>query len=139
MDKTPTVGLIRPSNDSSPINTESSQASGAICPLDTNKATAMGRSSAAPSFFISAGARLTVIRRTGKANPLFLTAVLTLSFASLTATVANPTISKDGNPLAISVSTVIKQPFNPNRTAPYIRENMNQHSIIKACVICLIS
>ena len=65
---------------------------------------AMGKSKAAPSFFVFAGARLTVICFDGISQSVFLSAVLTLSFDSLTALSGSPTMSKAGKPLLISTS-----------------------------------
>ncbi len=67
---------------------------------------------------MSAGAKLTVIRPSfsvGGLMPLFFKAESTLSFASLTALSANPTILKEWRPLARSASTSIisaSMPFN---------------------------
>ena len=55
----------------------------------------MPRSSKEPSFFIPAGAKLTVIFCGKTFLPLFLMAERTLSFDSLTAVSGRPTMSKD--------------------------------------------
>ena len=52
-----------------------------------------------PDFFTWAGARLTVMRLTGKVKPQFLMAALTRSLASLTAASGRPTTLKAGSPL----------------------------------------
>ena len=66
----------------------------------------MGRSKDAPSFFVSAGAKLTVIRLVGKDSPVFLMAVRTRSLDSFTAESGSPTMSKAGSPLLKSTSTL---------------------------------
>ncbi len=58
----------------------------------------MGRSYTVPAFRRPAGARLTVIRDTGKSNPLDFTAERTRSRASFTAASGRPTTSKAGRP-----------------------------------------
>ena len=59
-----------------------------------------------PAFFLSAGARFTVMRLTGKRKPLFLTAACTRCLLSFTAASGSPTMSKAGRPLEMSTSTV---------------------------------
>ena len=58
----------------------------------------MGRSYRVPTFFTWAGARLTVIRLTGKEKPQFLMAARTRSRASFTAASGRPTTVKAGSP-----------------------------------------
>ena len=65
----------------------------------------MGRSKAEPSFLMSAGARFTVILLSGKSYSELAIAAPTRSLPSFTAPCGNPTVVKDGRPLAISVST----------------------------------
>ncbi|CAG2318610.1 hypothetical protein BCCR75501_02939 [Burkholderia sola] len=67
---------------------------------------AIGRSKRPDSFGRSAGARLTVIRRTGNSNPQFCSAARTRSRLSRTSRSGSPTIENDGNPLARWTSTV---------------------------------
>ena len=64
----------------------------------------MPRSNDGPSFLVSAGARLTVIRFCGYKYPLFFIAERILSFDSFVAVDASPTSSYDGKPFEISVS-----------------------------------
>ena len=59
-----------------------------------NIPSAIGRSNALPSFFISAGARFTVILFDGNVRFEFFSAAITLSLDSLTAESGNPTIKK---------------------------------------------
>jgi hypothetical protein len=54
---------------------------------------------------VSAGARFTVTRDTGKENPLFLMAARTRSRASLTAVSGRPTTSNWGSPPERKIST----------------------------------
>ena len=65
----------------------------------------IGRSYTEPSLRVSAGARFTVMRLTGKANPVFFIAERTLFFASLIAASGSPTISNLGSPCERSAST----------------------------------
>ena len=67
---------------------------------------AIGRSREGPSFLISAGAKLTVMRRIGKSKPEFLIAARTRSRLSLTEASGKPTISKAANPAPTSTSTI---------------------------------
>ena len=69
-------------------------------------ASAIGRSNDAPSFFMSAGAKLTIIFLAGKENPEFFIAALILSRDSLIAISGNPTILNPGRPEPISTSAV---------------------------------
>lgn len=55
-------------------------------------ASAIGRSKTVPSFFKSAGARLTVILLAGSVKPLFLRAVKILLLLSLIAVSGRPTM-----------------------------------------------
>ena len=66
----------------------------------------MGRSYTVPALRRLAGARLTVMRETGKENPQFFTAERTRSRASLTAASGSPTMSKLGRPPDRSHSAV---------------------------------
>ena len=59
----PRTALTRPSSDSSPRLAYACSWSGGNWPLAASMPSAIGRSKAAPSFFTSAGARFTVMRR----------------------------------------------------------------------------
>ncbi|MPN40225.1 hypothetical protein SDC9_187761 [bioreactor metagenome] len=96
--RTPFIPLILPSRESSPAIRVFSRLSWLIAPMHAKIPAAIGKSNKAPSFFISAGARLTVILLTGNVNPEFVIAVLTRSLDSLTAESGSPTISKTGKP-----------------------------------------
>jgi len=113
--RTPFTDLVSPSRDNSPIKAyfSISRNSQFTCPVDIRIPRAMGRSNTDPSFFLSAGAMFIVIRLTGNSNPVFFIAALTLSFDSLTATSASPTMSNAGIPLLISVSTSTIYPLMP--------------------------
>ena len=65
--RAPRTPRTAPSSESSPKTAASPSASGAISPPQASTPSAMGRSKAGPSFFWSAGARLTVSRPLGKA------------------------------------------------------------------------
>ena len=91
-------------------------------PCDAKSPTAIGKSSPALAFLISAGARLTVTFSGRVRRPEFFIAVLTLSFDSRTEAAGSPTISKLGIPLALSTSTVIIKPSTPCVVAPKVLE-----------------
>ena len=55
---------------------------------------------------VSAGARFTVMRETGKLSPEFFIAARTRSRASLTAASGRPTMLKSGSPCAVEHSTL---------------------------------
>ena len=81
--------------DSSPKKALSARSASSIPPaLSTPRK--MGKSYSAPSFFTSAGERLTIILPTGKAKPQLRIAERTRSRDSLTAVPGSPTISKAG-------------------------------------------
>ena len=92
MGKMPAKGRSLPSSASSPKNTVPAH-SPASCPVAFKMPTAMARSKYEPSFFRSAGARLTVIFWVGNRRPLFLRAERTRSRLSLTAVSGKPTSS----------------------------------------------
>ena len=85
-----------PSRASSPRRIVSANKSCLTIPSDASMPTAIGKSKELPSFLISAGARLIVIRVRGKAYPQFLIAASTLSRDSLTALSGSPTIVNAG-------------------------------------------
>ena len=108
MGSKPLTGLNLPSKESSPIAQILLILFFSIFPEAAKMPKAMGKSKSPPSFFISAGAKFTVIFLTGKSKPEFFIAATTLSLASLTAVSGSPTIEKTGNPDAISTSTSIR-------------------------------
>ena len=104
----PFTGLTAPSSPSSPKITVSLTLNSSTSPIAKSIAIAMGRSITMPSFLISAGERLTVILEAGIFTPMFLSATLTLSPASLTSPLIKPTILKPGSPVETSTSTSIR-------------------------------
>ena len=102
---TPRTGRSEPSSPSSPRATMPSVAPCRSWPVATSRPNAMGRSNAVPSFFVSAGARLTVTRRGGTWKPEFVSAAETRSRLSRTAPAGRPTMVHCGNPAATSTST----------------------------------
>ena len=107
MESTPGTERISPFKESSPINITLFKTSCEINPLAAKRPTAIGKSRPDPSFFKSAGAKLTVTLSTGNAYPEFRIADCTRSLDSFTATAGSPTISKEGTARLISTSTVI--------------------------------
>ena len=73
----------------------------------------MARSYDEPSFFLSAGARFTVIAASGKKNPLLVNAARMRCFDSFMALSGRPTISKHGILSEMSHSTVTAYPSTP--------------------------
>ena len=111
--KTPATPWIPPFRLISPTIITPSRRSGSRIPAAASTAAATGRSKPAPSFFISAGAKFTVTFFGGRQSRLFLNAVRTLSWASLTWAEGNPTIAKEGRPSLTSASTWISRTSIP--------------------------
>src|SRR5581483_6678641 len=73
----------------------------------------MGRSNAVPTFFVSAGAKFTVMRRAGTVKAELARAACTRSRLSLTAFSGSPTMVQLGNPIAASSSTITSDASMP--------------------------
>ena len=108
----PGTGRTSPSRPSSPRRATGSGPA-RTCSEPRRIPMAMARSSDAPVLRSSAGARLTVRRRGGKANPAFRIAPRTRSRASCTAVSPRPTTVKPGRPGATSTSTRMDRPSRP--------------------------
>ena len=117
MGSTPRTGRTDPSSESSPRNSVRSRFLSPEAGSEARMTRAMGRSKAAPSFFTSAGARLTVIRWGGKEYPELRMAAFTRSLLSLTALSGSPTTEKEGSARAMSTSTSTRYASTP-KTAP---------------------
>ena len=102
---TPETLRTSPFKLSSPTTRTPLRSFGSRNPAAARTAAATGRSNPAPSFFRSAGARFTVTFLGGRLIPLFFSAVRTLSWASLTWVLGNPTMVKQGSPSLTSAST----------------------------------
>ena len=87
--------------------------------------TATGRSKVVPSFFMSAGARLTVIFLAGRLYPVFFIAARTLSLLSFTALSGKPTVENEGRPLEISTSTSTSRASMPSVVAVSTLESID--------------
>lgn len=98
MDSIPAQGRSLPDRDSSPRKAHACPGGSFSCPPAHRMPTRMGRSYSVPIFLTWAGARLTVMRLTGKVKPQFLMAARTRSLASLTAASGRPTTLKAGRP-----------------------------------------
>ena len=96
VDKAPLTGLTRPSKESSPAIRYFETTVGDKIPVAHRMPTAMGRSKPVPSFLIFAGARLTVIRSSGKSYPELLMADLTPFLAFLNRRFGKPYGGKTG-------------------------------------------
>ena len=91
---------------SSPTTAQPSTASWVgICPPATSSGDRDGRSKPGPILRRSAGARFTVMRRSGNSKPGFTSAARTRSRASRTALSASPTTVNAGRPWRMSAST----------------------------------
>src|SRR4051794_4189162 len=112
MGSTPGTARTSAPSESSPINA-ARPGPARTCSEPSRIPTAIARSSDAPAFRRSAGARLTVIRRGGWTNPAFRSAPRTRSRASWRAASARPTIVNPGSPGATSTSTRISRPSSP--------------------------
>lgn len=84
----------------------------------------MGRSKPLPSFLTPAGDRFIVILLGGMVSPIFLTAVRTLSLASLTSELNRPTISREGRPGLTSTSISTGSISIPLMVPLWILQNM---------------
>ena len=102
---TPLAFFSSPFSPSSPRNRSPSAAPAGTSSMASSIPTAMGRSKAVPSFLLSAGDKLTVIRHGGRFSPTFFRATVTRSLDSRTSVLRDPTIKKAGSPLAMSTST----------------------------------
>ena len=89
---------IWPSSASSPTTANRPICPFLTAPVAARMPSAMGRSNEVPSFRTSAGARFTVIRSDGNANPALRMAVRTRSRLSRTAESGSPTVVKAGKP-----------------------------------------
>ena len=123
--KIPFTGLIFPSRDNSPNTHIFCKDSFSNAPLEASIPRAIDKSNIPPSFFISAGARFTVIFFVGKSKPEFFIAEITLSLDSFTETSGNPTIENIGSPDEISTSTSIRQASIPKTVAECEKEIIN--------------
>jgi site-specific DNA recombinase len=95
MGNTPLTGRTAPSNPSSPTAAKFSKCALRNCSSPSNAPRAIGKSKMGPCFLVSAGARLTVMRRMGQVNCEFLTAARTRSPDSRTEASGKPTIAND--------------------------------------------
>ena len=111
--RTPGIAFIDPSRLSSPSTNVCSIGNSAVTPSDRSTAVAIARSYPEPSFLISAGDKLIVMRFGGKWKPEFLSAVLTRSDDSLTDDDRYPTMVNTGRPSFTSASTSIIRPSTP--------------------------
>src|SRR5690606_16676942 len=84
-------------------------------------ATAIARSKWPPFFGRPAGNRLTVIRASGQANPLLMTAERTRPRASLSAVSSRPIRWMPGTPRPTSASTSTTRPLIPTSATPRVR------------------
>ncbi len=102
---TPATGSKPPSSDNSPSAIYDCISSCGNTPMPMSSAMAMGRSKWLPSFNISAGARLTMMRFAGSESPSEWIAARTRSFDSPTALSGRPTIANVGRPPTVCTCT----------------------------------
>ena len=123
MGSTPDTGRRLPSSASSPRKA-ASFGGGSICPAEERTASSRGRSYTGPVLRTSAGARLTVMRRSGHLNPRLRAAAWTRSPLSRTAESGRPTMERAGIPPETSASTATAKPLRPLRPKLLITEYM---------------
>ncbi len=114
---TPATGRIEPSSASSPASGWRLSAWRGICAEAPSSAAAIARSNPGPALGRSAGARLAVMRCSGKVNPELVNAARTRSRDSLTAASGSPTIANPGSPLLTSISTWTGSAWTPIRVS----------------------
>ena len=119
--RTPPTGRSRPSRASSPTAACSASRSRGICPEAARIERAIGRSKPEPSFRSPAGARLTVIRRSGHSSSADVIPLRTRSFASEQARSASPTIAKAGTLFWRWASTSTRRASSPTRACVTVR------------------
>ena len=112
---TPGTGLSLPSRASSPMAACSASSCGGTWCEAASTARAIGRSNPEPSFRSPAGARLTVIRRSGHSSSALAIPLLTRSFASWHALSGRPTMAKAGTPRWRCASTSTGRASRPTR------------------------
>jgi len=118
----PRTARMRPSNINSPIATVLENSGADICPSAARIPRAMGKSNAAPSLRMSAGARFTVMAPRGNSKSMAWIAARMRSIDSRTAAAARPTTVCLGIPRWMAISMQIgggSSPLGlqPNRRA----------------------
>ena len=113
--RAPVTFLTFPPSESSPKNADFEMSALSWSEAMSN-AMRIGTSYIGPSFFLSAGERLTVMRPTGNCIKLFFIAARTLSRDSETAASGRPTRSNFGNArLSVEASTPTEYVPRPKR------------------------
>ena len=130
---TPRTARTRPSSASSPTNSDSCAQSSGNSPDPVRIPTAIGRSYAAPSLRMSAGARFTVTFRGGSLDPMLSSAPRIRVRPSFTPASGNPTIENPGNPPATSTSTSMGDASTPTTAAERTRVSMRRRSLPAVC------
>lgn len=114
----PRTGRILPSSPSSPMKTRSAcSLVGKICSQASSTAKANGKSKPVPTLRRSLGARLAVMRRGGRRNPVWRRADKIRSRLSRTAPSGSPTMENAGRPLPASHSMRTGTAASPTRVA----------------------
>ena len=127
--KTPFTRMVLPFKLSSPINIILEMSS-EMTPRLWRIEIAIARSKYVPLFLRLPGEKLIVIRLGGTRKPEFLRAVRTRSLDSLISDDIRPTMSNDGRPLQMSVSTV-----TGSTTTPVIVAQLALHTIISPSLL----
>ena len=107
MGRAPFTGRISPVSANSPATKHRSSRGSSALSAAATIPIAIGRSKLGPSFLMSAGARLIVVRSRGQRNALLAIAVVTRSLLSFTAVSGKPTTTIFGSPEPVftSIST----------------------------------
>ena len=122
--RAPLIGRISPVRASSPMTKQRSSRGNSARSAAATIPTAIGRSKLGPSFLISAGARLIVVRSRGQRKPLFEIAVVTRSLLSRTAASGRPTTMTTGLPEPVLTSTSTWMASTPCSAAENTRVSM---------------
>src|SRR5690606_3721935 len=119
--RTPRTGRSGPPSPTPPRKNGSAIRSAGTSRAAPAIATAIARSKWPPFFGRPAGNRLTVIRASGQANPLLMTAERTRPRASLSAVSSRPIRWMPGTPRPTSASTSTTRPLIPTSATQRVR------------------
>ena len=120
----PTTPRSEPSKPSSATNAYFCATSGGSCSSAINTATAIAKSRPEPPLRSPLGAKFTVIRRLGQANPRDKNAARTRSRLSRHTSSGWPTMVNPGSPTPTCTSTSTQRPTTPNNVVERTEANI---------------